>query len=82
MLITELAKKIASNTLYQMIGKLVTMAVTIAVTVIVTRLYDREGYGLFNIMQVFPALFFVIVDFGFNANSPKTRTAHKPLLAT
>ena len=67
MLITELAKKIASNTLYQMIGKLVTMAVTIAVTVIVTRLYDREGYGLFNIMQVFPALFFVIVDFGFNA---------------
>jgi len=35
--------------------------------VIITRSYGREGYGAFSLMQTFPALFFVIVDFGINA---------------
>jgi O-antigen/teichoic acid export membrane protein len=43
------------------------MSITILATVIVTRMYGREGYGQFNIMQNFPALFFIIVDFGINA---------------
>ncbi|EKE00208.1 MAG: polysaccharide biosynthesis protein [uncultured bacterium] len=67
MITSETTKKIASNTVYQLIGKLVSMSVTILVTVIITRAYGREGYGEFNIMQTFPALFFIIVDFGLNA---------------
>jgi len=34
---------------------------------IIIRAYGKEGYGAFSLMQTFPALFFVIVDFGINA---------------
>jgi O-antigen/teichoic acid export membrane protein len=61
------AKKIASNTIYQLIGKLGTLSITLLLTVLITRVYGRVGYGEFNIMQSFPALFFIIVDFGLNA---------------
>jgi len=61
------ARKIASNTLYQVIGKTITMTVTVLITVIVARQLGRDAYGQFNIMQAFPALFFIIADFGFNA---------------
>jgi len=43
------------------------MSVTIAVTVIVTRAFGKQGYGAFSLMQTFPALFFIIADFGLNA---------------
>jgi O-antigen/teichoic acid export membrane protein len=68
---SEITKKIASNTIYQVIGKVITMSVTILATIIITRMYGREGYGAFNLMQTFPALFFIIVDFGLNAIAVK-----------
>ncbi len=61
------AKKIASNTIFQIIGKLISMTITMVAVVIITRAYGREGYGSFSLMQSWPALFFVIVDFGINA---------------
>lgn len=66
--------KIASNTIYQMLGKLVTMSITIYITVLITRVYGRSGYGEFNIMQNFPGLFFIIVDFGLNAIATRELT--------
>ena len=62
-----LVGKIAANTLYQLFGKLITVLVTIVVTVSVTRHFGVQGYGEFNVMQAFPALFFIIADFGLNA---------------
>lgn len=64
---TNLTLKIANNTLFQLIGKVVSMSITILTTIIITRQYGREGYGEFNIMQNYPALFFIIADFGLNA---------------
>ena len=64
---SETAKKITLNTLYQIIGKVITMSVTIAATVIITRTFGRQGYGAFSLMQTFPAFFFIIADFGINA---------------
>ncbi|OGC56796.1 hypothetical protein A2976_01525 [candidate division WWE3 bacterium RIFCSPLOWO2_01_FULL_41_9] len=64
---SETSIKIASNTIYQIVGKVVSMTITIIATVLVVRMYGREFYGEFNLMQTFPALFFIIVDFGFNA---------------
>lgn len=64
---SETVTKIASNTLYQIIGKVISMAITIGTTIIVTRAYGRDGYGEFSLMQNWPGLFFVIVDFGLNA---------------
>lgn len=59
--------KIASNTIYQIVGKVISMSITMLAVVIITRSYGREGYGAFSLMQSWPALFFVIVDFGINA---------------
>jgi O-antigen/teichoic acid export membrane protein len=64
-------QKIAANTLYQMVGKVISMTITIAATMIITRMYGKEGYGAFNLMQSFPALFFIVVDFGINAIAVK-----------
>ena len=61
------AQSVASNTIYQAVGKVITMAVTIGVTILVTRVFGREGDGEFNLMQGFPGIFFIIADFGFNA---------------
>ena len=58
---------IANNTLYQFLGKGITMSITILATIIVTRLYGRQAYGEFSIMQSWPALVYIIVDFGLNA---------------
>ena len=64
---SNLGIKIAKNTIYQLIGKVVSMSITVLIVLIVTRNYGREGYGSFSLMQTWPALFFVIVDFGLNA---------------
>ncbi len=59
--------KVASNTIYQIVGKVISMSITMVAVVIITRAYGREGYGAFSLMQSWPALFFVIIDFGINA---------------
>lgn len=65
--IENTTKTIASNTIYQFIGKGITMSITIFATILITRLYGRESYGQFSIMQSWPALVYIIADFGFNA---------------
>src|SRR3990172_8628920 len=67
MSLSTINKKIAANTIYQLIGKVVSLGITVLATIIVTRTYGREIYGQFSLMQAWPALFFVIVDFGINA---------------
>jgi O-antigen/teichoic acid export membrane protein len=67
MINSSTTKAIASNTAYQLIGKVITMSITILATVIITRFYGKQGYGEFSLMQNIPALFFIIVDFGLNA---------------
>jgi O-antigen/teichoic acid export membrane protein len=64
---TKTAQKVASNTIYQLVGKILTMSVTILATIIITKTYGRQAYGEFSLMQSWPALFFIIVDFGMNA---------------
>lgn len=60
-------KKIAANTIYQLVGKFVSLCITVLATIIITRTYGRDIYGQFSLMQAWPALFFIIVDFGLNA---------------
>ncbi|MEK7595526.1 MAG: oligosaccharide flippase family protein [Patescibacteria group bacterium] len=60
-------KNITTNTFYQMLGKLVTMSITLLATYVITRNYGILGYGEFNLMLSYPALFFIIADFGLNA---------------
>jgi len=64
-------KKIALNTVFQLVGKVVSMGITVLVTIVVARYFGRSSYGEFSLMQNWPALFFIIVDFGFNAVAVK-----------
>lgn len=63
----QVAKKIASNTIYQTIGKVATMGTTVLVTMLVTRRYGVDGFGRLSIILTFPSLFYVVADFGMNA---------------
>ena len=67
MLNSKSARSIFSNTIYQTIGKVATLATTIVVTMLVTRKYGAQGYGQLSIILTFPALFFIVADFGMNA---------------
>ncbi|HLD50948.1 hypothetical protein A3K34_02590 [candidate division WWE3 bacterium RIFOXYC1_FULL_40_10] len=64
-------KKIAANTIYQLLGKGVSLSITVLATAIITRAYGKFGYGEFSLMQAWPALFFIIADFGLNAIAVK-----------
>lgn len=43
------------------------MGTSIVVTMLVTRRFGPDGYGILNIILLFPTLFFIISDFGMNA---------------
>ncbi len=75
------AKIVASNTIYQLIGKAVTMVVTITITAVITRFYGVEGYGAFNLILSFPALFFIISDFGLNAIAARELSLNESLMS-
>jgi O-antigen/teichoic acid export membrane protein len=60
-------KNIASNTIFQLISKVITMTITFTLTILISREYGSYGYGLFTLFQSFPVLFFMVADFGLNA---------------
>jgi O-antigen/teichoic acid export membrane protein len=64
-------KNIASNTLFQMVSKVITMTITFGLTILISREYGSYGYGLFTLFQSFPVLFFMVADFGLNAIGTK-----------
>lgn len=68
---SDTTSKLFSNTAYQLIGKILSMLVTVLCTVIIARVYGRESFGEFNLMQMWPAFVFIVVDFGFNAIATK-----------
>lgn len=60
-------RKVVTNTLFQLLGKAVSLSTTLLVTALITRRFGEEGYGLFTLMTTFPAYFYLVVDFGINA---------------
>ena len=64
-------KKVASNTFYQLISKVITMTITFGLSILISIRYGSEGYGYFSILQSLPALFYIIADFGLNAISAR-----------
>ena len=60
-------RSIASNTIFQLGSKVITMKITFGLTYLISKTYGSYGYGLFTLFQSFPAVFYVISDFGLNA---------------
>lgn len=58
---------IFKNTSFQIVGKIITSASTILATIIMTRSLGVDGYGDFTKALSIIAIFYPIVDFGFNA---------------
>jgi O-antigen/teichoic acid export membrane protein len=57
-------QKVALNTLWQIIGKVVSIATGIAVITLLTRSLGAEGYGGFTTVTAYLQFFGIIVDFG------------------
>jgi O-antigen/teichoic acid export membrane protein len=69
--VSQTVKKIASNTFYQLISKVITMTITFGLSIMISINYGSEGYGFFSILQSIPALFYIIAEFGLNAISAR-----------
>lgn len=60
----SLTRKIAHNTIYQLIGKLISTVLGIIVVVLLTRYLGAEQYGQYTTVIAFLQIFSVIVDLG------------------
>ncbi len=60
-------KKIAANTLYQIITKLSTSASGFIITILIARYLGTQGYGQYTKITAFVSMFYLVADFGLNA---------------
>ena len=59
-------KKIAFNTVSQIIGKILTTGTMVVVSILIARSLGAEGYGNFVKITTFVAFFYLLSDFGIN----------------
>lgn len=67
--------KISQQTLWQILGKVVTAFSTFIILGLVTRNYGEEGTGVFTLALTYLAIFYLLADFGFNAHVLKQISA-------
>ncbi|MBI2020426.1 oligosaccharide flippase family protein [Candidatus Daviesbacteria bacterium] len=60
--------KISQQTLWQVLGKVVTSLSTFIILGLVARNYGEEGTGIFTLALTYLAIFYLLGDFGFNAH--------------
>ena len=63
----SIKRKVASNTIYQVIGKVITAFSTLLGTVIITRYLGAETFGEYSVVTTYILTFYLIADFGVNA---------------
>lgn len=59
-------KKVIYNTVFQIIGKVISASATLVVTLLIAKSLGPVGYGDFTKVFVFIAYFYTIADFGLN----------------
>ena len=60
-------KKIAANTAYQLIGKVVSVASSMITVALVTRVLGVSQFGEYVLITTVPAFLYLLADFGLNA---------------
>lgn len=60
--------KISQQTLWQVLGKVITSISTIVILGIISRNYGEQGTGIFTLALTYLAIFYLLSDFGFNAH--------------
>lgn len=63
----QLVKKIAANTLWQIVARIVSSGVSFIITILIARSLGIEGYGNLAKITAFVSLFYLIIDLGLNA---------------
>jgi len=63
----NLKQKIAANTIFQLIGKIISATSTFIITILLAKKFGPEGFGDFEKILSFVSIFYLIVDFGLNA---------------
>lgn len=63
--------KISQQTLWQIVGKIVTALSTFIILGVVARNYGEAGTGVFTLALTYLAMFYLLADFGFNAHELK-----------
>lgn len=58
---------IASNTIFQILSRVVTALVTLIATPLITSAFGRSGYGEYQMILTYVTLFWILTDFGLNA---------------
>lgn len=61
----SLAKKVAINTIFQVIGRVLTVLIALVIVVYLTRYFGVEGYGHYTTIIAYLGLFTILADFGF-----------------
>lgn len=70
-------RKIYTNTLAQIAGKVLTAIISIGMIKILTGYLDIEGYGLYSKIYNFLSIFAVIADLGLYTITVRELSAHK-----
>lgn len=60
--------KISHQTMWQLLGKVVTAVSTFIILGIVARNYGEQGTGVFTLALTYLSIFYLLSDFGFNAH--------------
>jgi len=60
-------KLLATNTLSQIVGKIITGGTTFLMSILIARTFGASGYGDFTKITTFVAIFYLFADFGMNA---------------
>ena len=61
----SLAKKVALNTIFQLVGRIMTVFIALIIVVYLTRYLGVEGYGYYTTIIAYLGLFTILADFGF-----------------
>src|SRR5688572_4077040 len=60
--------KLSQQTLWQMVGKVISSVATFIILGIVARSYGETGTGAFTLVTTYLGIFYLLADFGFNAH--------------
>lgn len=75
--------KISQQTLWQILGKVVSVVSTVIILGLVTRKFGEEGTGVFTLALTYISMFMLLSDFGFNAHMLRQlKTEWRKLLGT
>ncbi len=66
-MLVQTLKKIANQTSFQLIGKVISSIVTLFSLALITNNYGAEGTGLYTLILTYLSFFYLAADMGFNA---------------